>query len=175
MPGRTWEEYVARSGDVLSSNKNPQMKVQMGTRIFLFLIATAFATTGLACSGTVAQAETDKRKDILAGTIQGLIVENILTSQLELAEGIEVVVSHVVIPANTTLPKHWHPGEEFAYILEGSEVIWQMDKPDVHLERGDVFKVPLKQIHTATTGAEGATVLVFRVHETGQPVRVNVE
>ncbi len=49
------------------------------------------------------------------------------------------------------------------------------DKPDVHLKKGDVFKVPLRQIHTATTGEEGVTVLVFRVHEKGQPVRVNVE
>jgi len=144
-------------------------------RIFLILIVIVFPATGLAGAEAVEQVETEKTKDILAGTIQGLIINNILMSQLEIAEGIEIVVSHVVIPANTTLPKHWHPGEEFAYILEGSEVLWQKDKPDVHLKKGDVFRVPLKQIHTAKTGAEGATVLVFRVHETGQPVRVNVE
>ncbi len=144
-------------------------------RIFLILMVLVFPSIGLAGAETVEQVETEKRKDILTGTIQGLIIDNILTSQLELVEGTEIVVSHVVIPANTTLPKHWHPGEEFAYILEGSEVLWQKDKPDVHLKKGDVFKVPLKQIHTATTGAEGVTVLVFRVHEMGQPVRVNVE
>ncbi len=98
-----------------------------------------------------------------------------MTSQLELAEGTEVIVSHVEIPANTTLPKHWHPGEEFVYVLEGSEILWQKDKPDVYLKKGDVFKVPLKQIHTAITGEEGATILVFRVHEKGQPVRINIE
>ena len=69
----------------------------------------------------------------------------------------------------------WHPGEEFVYVLEGSEVLWQKDKPDVHLNKGDVFKVPLKQIQTAMTGEEGVTILVFRVHEKGQPVRINVE
>ncbi len=147
----------------------------MRMRIFLFLIATVFATTGLACSETVEQAESEKKKDILAGTIQGLKIDNIMTSQLELVEGTEIVVSYVEIPANITLPKHWHPGEEFVYVLEGSEVLWQKDKPDVHLKKGDVFKVPLKQIHTATTGEEGVTVLVFRVHEKGQPVRINVE
>ena len=147
----------------------------MRMRIFLFLIAAVVASTGLAYSETVEQAESEKKKDILAGTIQGLKIDNILTSQLELVEGTEIVVSYVEIPANTTLPKHWHPGEEFVYVLEGSEVLWQKDKPDVHLKKGDVFKVPLKQIHTATTGEEGVTVLVFRVHEKGQPVRVNVE
>ena len=147
----------------------------MRTRIFLFLIATVVVSTELAYSETVEEAESENKKDILAGTVQGLKIDNILTSQLELVEGTEVVVSHVEIPANTTLPKHWHPGEEFVYVLEGSEVLWQKDKPDVHLKKGDVFKVPLKQIHTATTGEEGVTVLVFRVHEKGQPVRVNVE
>ena len=147
----------------------------MRARIFLFLIATVVVSTELAYSETVEEAESENKKDILAGTVQGLKIDNIMTSELELVEGTEVVVSHVEIPANTTLPKHWHPGEEFVYVLEGSEVLWQKDKPDVHLKKGDVFKVPLRQIHTATTGEEGVTVLVFRVHEKGQPVRVNVE
>jgi len=144
-------------------------------RNFLFLIATVFATTGPAFSETAEQAESEKKKDIFAGTIQGLKIDNILTSQLESVDGTEIVVSHVVIPANTTLPIHWHPGEEFVYVLEGSEVLWQKDKPDVHLKKGDVFKVPLEQIHTAKTGEEGVTMLVFRVHVTGQPVRIIVE
>ncbi len=147
----------------------------MRMRIFLFLIAMVFASAGPAYSEMDEQADVEKKNDILAGTIQGLKIDNILTSQLELVEGTEIVVSYVEIPANITLPKHWHPGEEFVYVLEGSEVLWQKDKPDVHLKKGDVFKVPLKQIHTATTGEEGVTVLVFRVHKKGQPVRVNVE
>ncbi len=147
----------------------------MRMHVVLFLMATILAFAGLNCSGKSEQAEPQKKKDILAGTIQGLTIDNIMTSQLELVEGTEVIVSHVQLPANTTLPKHWHPGEEFVYVLEGSFVLWQKDKSDTHLKKGDVFKVPLKQIHTAKTGEEGATILVFRVHETGQPVRVNVE
>ena len=147
----------------------------MRMHVVLFLMATILAFAGFNRSRKSEQAEPQKKKDILAGTIQGLEIDNIMTSQLELVEGTEVVVSHVQIPANTTLPKHWHPGEEFVYVLEGSYVLWQKDKSDTHLKKGDVFKVPLKQIHTAKTGEEGATILVFRVHEAGQSVRVNVE
>ena len=147
----------------------------MKIRIALFLIAALVAITGLNCSEKVEQDESEKKGDILAGTIQGLKIDNIMTSQLELVEGTEVVVSHIEIPADTTLPKHWHPGEEFAYVLEGSLVLWQKDKSDTHLKKGDVFKVPLKQIHSAKTGKGGATVLIFRVHESGKPVRVIVE
>ncbi len=144
----------------------------MKTRNYLIMAILVLSLAGLKISS---QDEPEKKKDILAGTIEGLIVNNLITSQLELVEGIEVVVSHVVIPPNTSLPKHWHPGEEFIYILEGSGVIWQEGKPDTNLKKGDVFNVPLKQIHTAITSEEGVTILVFRVHKEGEPIRINVE
>ena len=102
-------------------------------------------------------------------------IENLLKEKLEGVTGTEVVVSKVQIPANTSLPKHWHPGEEFAYVIEGSVTLWQKDKSDTLLSEGEVAKVPLKQIHTAITGSEGVTLLVFRVHEEGQPERVKAE
>ena len=100
-----------------------------------------------------------------------LQLENLRTDKLEGVENTEVVVSRVVIPPNTTLPKHWHPGEEFAYVIEGSVTLWQEGKPDIIGNAGDVVKVPLKQIHTAKTNDKGAVVLVFRVHETGKQER----
>ena len=103
------------------------------------------------------------------------ILENLLSAELEGATGTEVIVSRVTLPANTALPKHWHPGEEFAYVLEGSVVLWQKGKDEVVAMAGEVIKIPLKQIHTAITRDQGATVLVFRVHEQGQPERVAAE
>lgn len=99
---------------------------------------------------------------------------NLLTSQLVGAKDTEVVVSRVTVPANTSLPMHWHPGEEFAYVLEGSLVLIQEGKDDVIFNKGDVGVVPFKQVHTIKTNDEGVTVLVFRVHEQGQPERVLV-
>ena len=52
--------------------------------------------------------------------VPGPVLETLLSTQLEGVQGTEVIVSRVVIPPNASLPKHWHPGEEFAYILEGS-------------------------------------------------------
>ena len=98
-----------------------------------------------------------------------------MRSDLAGAEDTEVIVSHVTIPPNTTLPMHWHPGEEFAYVLEGTVTLLQTGKPDVAGKEGDVVKVPFKQVHTASTGGEGVTLLVFRVHEKGQPERVMVK
>lgn len=105
----------------------------------------------------------------------GVELETLMKSRLDGVEGTEVIVSRVYIPADTSLPKHWHPGEEFVYILEGSVTLWQQGKQNILATRGELIKVPLKQIHTGITGKEGASLLVFRVHEQGKPERVQVE
>jgi quercetin dioxygenase-like cupin family protein len=101
--------------------------------------------------------------------------ETQMRSELESAEGLEVVVSVVEIPPATKLPVHTHPGEEFAYVLEGSFVLWQEGKDDVRLKAGDTGKVPLNQVHTTFTEDEAAKIVVFRVHKKGEPERLLVE
>lgn len=144
----------------------------MNLRTLFILPIVIFAITG---SGFSDENEAEMKPDILAGTVEGLSVNNILTSQLELTDGVEVVVSHVVIPPNTELPKHWHPGEEFAYVLDGTVILWQEGKEEIHFKKGDVGKIPLKQVHTARTTESSAAILVFRVHHSGEPIRVLVE
>lgn len=145
-------------------------------KIFVSILVCGFiGLTAVGCTTTPAEDDSSKSKAVPAGVKQELKLENLLSAQLEGVTGTEVIVSRVTIPANTSLPKHWHPGEEFAYILEGSVVLWQKGKEDVIGKKGDVVKVPLKQIHTAMTKDEGATILVFRVHEQGKPERIKVD
>ena len=132
---------------------------------------------GVVSTGYLAASNGDPSdsSDAASGGKPGLKLENLLKSQLEGVKGTEVIVSRVSIPPNTSLPKHWHPGEEFGYVLEGSVVLWQEGKDDIVAREGDVLKVPLKQVHTAVTKDEGAVLLVFRVHEQGKPERVPVK
>ena len=101
--------------------------------------------------------------------------ENLMTEVLEGVSGTEVVVSHCVFPPNFTLPKHWHPGEEFVYVVEGALTLWLEGKDAVTISAGEVIKVPYKVVHTASTGDDAVTLIAFRVHEEGQPERVLVE
>jgi len=105
----------------------------------------------------------------------GAKLETLLSAQLEGVEGTEVIVSRVVLPPDTSLPRHWHPGEEFAYVLDGSVILRRDGKADMTLSKGDVGKIALKEIHSAMSTDQGATVLVFRVHPHGQPERVLVD
>ena len=126
-----------------------------------------------------------KKTIIIVGLALGLVsfgtlgdelkLENVVKAKLEGVADTEVVVSKVNFPPGTSLPKHWHPGEEFAYVLEGTVTLWQEGKPDIVVKQGEVAKVPLKQVHTAITGPEGVSLLIFRVHEQGKPERIPAE
>ena len=107
--------------------------------------------------------------------IKALKIENLLRDSLELTEGVEVVMSYLEIPKNTTLPAHYHPGEEFVYMLKGSGELSLKDKSKMIVKAGEVVKVPLKHVHSFSTFDEEAKAVVFRVHEKGQPDRILVE
>ena len=110
-----------------------------------------------------------------AGAINELKMETLTRNSIEFAEGVEVILSRVAIPAGTTLPLHYHPGQEFIYLLAGSGTLHLRDAGDTPLTAGDHFVVPYKAVHTFTSGPDGARVTVCRVHQSGQPERVPVE
>jgi quercetin dioxygenase-like cupin family protein len=107
--------------------------------------------------------------------IDALKINNILRDSLGLREGIEVILSYIEIPKNSTLPTHFHPGEEFVYMLEGSGELTFNKKTKITIKAGDAIKVPLKEVHSFSTLNEAARAVVFRVHEKGQPDRILVE
>ena len=69
--------------------------------------------------------------------------------------------------------KHWHPGEEIVYVLQGSLEYDVEGRPPVTLRAGDVLFIPARTNHAArnvgkTNGSELATYLV----EKGKPLVV---
>jgi quercetin dioxygenase-like cupin family protein len=87
--------------------------------------------------------------------------------------GREVIQARVELDPGVSFPKHWHPGEEIIYVLEGSLEYQVEGKPPVTLKAGEVFFIPAGTIHTAKNvgsgpGAELATYVV----EKGKPLVV---
>jgi quercetin dioxygenase-like cupin family protein len=95
-----------------------------------------------------------------------------LRSAVEAAPDLEVIVSDVIIPPGATVPAHSHPGEEFAYVIEGSAVHVEEGKPDLDVAAGQSFVIPPNAVHAPRGGPEGARAIVFRVHRKGQPERI---
>jgi quercetin dioxygenase-like cupin family protein len=98
-----------------------------------------------------------------------------LRAPITISEGLEVIVSDVIISPNATVPRHYHPGEEFVYVIEGYAVHVEEGKPDQILEKGDAYVIPPEAVHSPRGGPDGARAIVFRVHVDGKPERVLVE
>lgn len=88
---------------------------------------------------------------------------------------LEIILSDVLIPAGQTVPKHYHPGEEFLYLIEGTAIHREEGKPDLELKAGDTYVIPPRAVHNPMGGPNGARAIVFRVHDKGNPERILVE
>lgn len=97
-----------------------------------------------------------------------------LRAPITISEDLEVIVSDVVIPADATVPRHFHPGEEFIYVIEGSAIHVEDGKPDQVLGAGDAYVIPPEAEHAPRGGPDGARAIVFRVHKDGLPERINM-
>lgn len=98
----------------------------------------------------------------------------VLRAPLSGAPDLEVIVSDVVIPPGAQVPRHYHPGEEFLYVIEGSAIHVEEGKPDRVLNTGDGYVIPPRAIHEPKGGPEGARGIVFRVHVKDQRERILV-
>lgn len=147
----------------------------------IFALFTILMFTG--CKNTPAQKEHEHSESEehhseavhKVSDIDALKIDNVLRDSLGLCEGVEVIMSYLEVPKNTTLPTHFHPGEEFVYMLEGSGEVVLNKETKITLKAGDAMKVPLKNIHSFSTFDEAVRAVVFRVHEKGQPDRILVE
>ena len=97
-----------------------------------------------------------------------------LRAPITISDGLEVIVSDVVIPPGATVPRHFHPGEEFVYVIEGSAVHVEAGKLDQVLSAGDGYVIPPEAEHAPRGGPDGARAIVFRVHKDGLPERINI-
>ena len=92
------------------------------------------------------------------------------------APGREVIQARVEIDPGMASPKHWHPGEEIIYVLEGSLEYQVEGKPPVTLKAGDVLFIPAGTIHAAkNVGSGNGAELATYVVEKGKPLVVMVK
>ena len=125
----------------------------------------------ISCSNEKESQNFESKGDV----VEALKIENLLRESLALAEGVEVVLSYIELPKNTTLPSHYHPGEEFVYLIQGSGELTLNDNSKIIIRAGQTAKVPLKHVHSFSSLNEDVKGVVFRVHEKGQPDRTLVE
>ncbi|UTW58117.1 cupin domain-containing protein [Kordiimonas sp. SCSIO 12603] len=97
--------------------------------------------------------------------------EPLLKSAITGIDNHEVLMARVTVAANSEAARHYHPTEEYLYVLSGSTILRIDDQEDVLLKAGMHARIPAKMIHTAITKEEPTELIVFRVHPKGQPIR----
>jgi quercetin dioxygenase-like cupin family protein len=92
------------------------------------------------------------------------------------APGREVVQAIAEIQPGGQSGRHTHPGEEVAYVLEGTVELEMQGKPAVSKKAGDGFLIPAGTVHNAkNTGKTVAKVLGTYVVEKGKPLATPVQ
>lgn len=87
--------------------------------------------------------------------------------------GREVVQVRVDFAPGVAFPKHSHPGEEIAYVLEGSLEYQLAGKPPVTLKAGEALFIPAGTVHTAkNVGSGNGSELATYIVEKGKPLVV---
>jgi len=90
-------------------------------------------------------------------------------------EDLEVIMGLVERDGQSTSPKHYHPGGEYGFVLEGAATIITENQPPLTVEAGASFYQPQGEWHIIKTGAGGTKAVVFRTIRKGEPAIVVVE
>jgi quercetin dioxygenase-like cupin family protein len=85
--------------------------------------------------------------------------------------GREVIQNRVEINAEAPAIRHWHPGEEIIYVLEGT-LEYQIDgDPPRTVQAGEALMVPAERVHAVrNVGGGDAAELATYVVEKGKPL-----
>ncbi len=101
----------------------------------------------------------------------------LLKTDLKGLEGKEGVVVLVELAPGASSGKHYHPGHEVNYILEGTGSLEVEGKPTVTLKPGVTNHIQAKQAHDVknTGAADPLKLVAFFIADKGQPLAIPVK
>jgi len=98
-------------------------------------------------------------------------------TDLAIAPGMETVVLTVDGAPGLVGKKHFHPGDEFIFIAEGTLTLDVAGKGKVTLKRGETLHIPARVVHQAMNPDSGKPfkAVTFGIFEKGKPDTTVVE
>lgn len=126
---------------------------------------------------------------LAAGIVAGALGTQILNAQQEPfkrtvllktdltgLEGKDSVVVLVELAPGASAGKHYHPGHEVNYVLEGTGIL-EVEGTPVTLKPGVTNHIQAKQVHnvTNTSATDPLKLVAFFIAEKGQPLAVPVK
>jgi quercetin dioxygenase-like cupin family protein len=88
----------------------------------------------------------------------------------------EIVIGTAMLPADSAIGYHTHPGDEAGYVIKGTLILKVRGQPDRPLKAGDSFFNPRGTVHSlvAAPGGDGGTAVSTWIIDKGQPLATPV-
>ena len=136
----------------------------MKTKASVLLSACAAAVAAGAIGIAAAQQPSEKRTALLKSDLSG-------------TEGYELHMWRTEIAPGVVGTKHYHPGTECIYVLQGSMNLEKVGKETIHLAPGDAHCVAPKTVLVPrnASATEPYQSLVVMIAPKGQPIAVPVK
>jgi quercetin dioxygenase-like cupin family protein len=96
----------------------------------------------------------------------------LLRTDLPGIEGREGIMYIAELAPGAAAGKHYHPGSELFYVLEGSMILEVEGQPPVTMTQGEVRHLAPKEVHDVKNASATAPMkgLIFQIPEKGQPL-----
>ena len=113
----------------------------------------------------------------LVSAMQHARVTELYKADLITSEGKEASMFLAELAPGASMGKHYHPGDAFAYILEGTMLLEIAGKESVTLKAGQSGSLPPRTVHDDKNASQTAPLkfLVFHVAKKGDPLAVPVK
>ena len=113
----------------------------------------------------------------VVNAVHPVTVSELYKADLVTSDGREASIFLAELAPGANVGKHYHPGDAFAYILEGTMLLEIDGKPSVTLGPGKSGSLPPHTVHDDKNPSQTAPLkfLVFHVAKKGEPLAVPVK
>ena len=113
----------------------------------------------------------------LVNAMQHAKVTELYKAALATSAGNDATIFLAELAPGANMGKHYHPGDAFAYILEGTMLLEIAGKDSVTLKAGQSGSLPPRTVHDDKNASATAPLkfLVFHVAKKGEPLAVPVQ
>jgi quercetin dioxygenase-like cupin family protein len=136
----------------------------------ILIMGAAMMIVGSAMAPEVAQSQQPGSTQPTGATLAGTKRTDLQRHDLS-APGREVIQTRVEFEPGYVSPKHWHPGEEIIYVLEGTLEYSIVGQPPKTYKAGDALTVPAEKVHwVKNVGTDHGAELATYIVEKGKPL-----
>ena len=98
-------------------------------------------------------------------------INQVLEGPIEAAPGHSLILGDLNMSAGAEIPRHYHHGEEYIYVLGGSATVSRAGHDDVILTAGQGLIIAPGVVHWGKAGSNGLRSISTWVKDNSKPLR----